>query len=140
MLVVRERKDGFQMHGDVHLIGYTDIPSITPETSSEQFVHLREKFMNAFSESEHKNDEKISLIKDKMINRTIETIMEAERQNEQTIKDMIKSIPHYKGNAIPHYKGNAIPHYKGNAIPANYESLLKKISIAIYNYEKFLWI
>lgn len=100
MLVIRERKDGFQMHSGVHFTNHSDLPAIIPETNSEQFCHLREKVMNAFSESERKNDEKISVIKDKMINKTIETIMEAERQNDRTIKDMVKSIPHYKDNTI----------------------------------------
>lgn len=100
MLVIRERKDGFQMHSEVHFTNYGNMPAIIPETNSEQFFHLREKVMNAFSESERKNDEKISVIKDKMINKTIETIMEAERQNDRTIKDMVKSIPHYKDNPI----------------------------------------
>ena len=59
----------------------------------EQFTKLRERVDNAFSESERVNNEKVSQIKNNMLNRTITSILQAETQNDKMIKDMLNSIP-----------------------------------------------
>jgi hypothetical protein len=106
MLVIHEEKGGFQIRKANGFKNTSTYLSIS-DSGSEQLDELREKVRNAFSESERRNDEKIFTIKNCMINKTVETIIDAEKQNDQRIKDMINSIPSYKDNTCePIYESN----------------------------------
>lgn len=106
MLVIHEKKGGFQIC-ETKKFKNTSAYLTISDSDSEQLANLNEKVRNAFSESEHRNDEKIFTIKNRMINKTVETIIEAEMQNDQRIKEMIDSIPNYKDNiSEPIYESN----------------------------------
>jgi hypothetical protein len=93
VLVIREKKNGFSASYG-HTLESGKYHSSLDGPSSEQLDEIKETVTNAFSHSECENDERIAKIKKMMINQTLTSIMEAERQNDKKILEIISSLPY----------------------------------------------
>ncbi len=63
--------------------------------NTETIERLQQEILCAFEKSEQDNEQKLSRITDTMINQTVESILEAERESDEKFKEIISSLPYY---------------------------------------------
>jgi len=63
--------------------------------NTEIIERLQQEILCAFEKSEQDNEQKLSRITDTMINQTVESILEAERESDEKFKEIISSLPYY---------------------------------------------
>ncbi len=98
MLVTQSKKGTLFPLCANNLQGEMRLPSrniLKLHQNTETIERLQQEILCAFEKSEQDNEQKLSRITDTMINQTVESILEAERESDEKFKEIISSLPYY---------------------------------------------